>query len=241
MHLYNDLKQTIGIPFYSNLKCATLGLDSPEHCFDREHYKTHPDVSYLFNELGFRFELDQLAEGSILAVGDSFTLGLGVNAQDTWPSALARAVGTPVLNFSLNGASNDWIARKTPKLVELFDPVAVVVHYTFSHRRERPYPDWHDDERTECLPNYTDQENFENWQANFNIMSALNVPVIHSFIPDWHNQPVDYNSLPGRIVPPVGVIDLARDGFHYGVQTHQQLAQQFTNLLDVGLHPSRES
>lgn len=233
MYQINDLKQTIGIPFYSNLKCDTLGLDSLEHCFDRNHYKSYPKVTYSFNEIGFRFKLPTTTTRPILAIGDSFTLGLGVNEEDTWPSELSRILNIPVLNFSLNGASNDWMSRKTKALLEFFDPVAILVHYTFSHRRELPHTDWFDDERTECSPIYTEQENFENWQTNFNFMSSLNLPTVHSFIPGWHTQFVDYTKLPGKVIPPTKIIDLARDGFHYGVQTHKELAKQFTNLLDV--------
>jgi hypothetical protein len=228
------LKQTIGIPYYSNLTCKTLGLDSAEHCFNKKHYKSYPDVSYSFNELGFRFDLSKLTKRPILAVGDSFTLGLGVNVEQTWPSVLGCQLDLPVLNFSLNGASNDWIARKTQALLEFFDPLALVVHYTFSHRRERPYIDWHDDERTECEPLYSADDNFKNWQKNFNTILALKVPVVNSFIPNWHDLTVDYVGLSKHVVTPVNVIDLARDGFHYGVKTNQLLAQQIsTNLLAV--------
>lgn len=211
--------------------CKTLGLDSAEHCFDKTHYHSYPDVFYMFNELGFRFDLANLTKRPILAIGDSFTLGLGVNVDQTWPSVLSRQIDLTVLNFSLNGASNDWIARKTQALLEFFDPMAVVIHYTFSHRRERPNIDWSDDERTECEPLYSTDDNFNNWQKNFNTISALNVPVIHSFIPNWNELPVDYVALSERIVLPVDVVDLARDGFHYGVKTNQLLAHQISTIL----------
>ena len=234
MYQASTLKQTIGIPYYANLICNTLGLDSAEHCFDKKHFKSYPEVSYLFNELGFRFDLSTLTERPILAVGDSFTLGLGVNVEDTWPSVLGQLLNTTVLNFSLNGASNDWIVRKTQDLLKFFNPRAIVVHYTFSHRRELASADWHDDERTECNPLYTANENFKNWQENFNIISSLNVPVVHSFIPNWHELSVDYTTLSGQIIPPITMIDRARDGFHYGVQSNKHLAQQIsTNLLAV--------
>jgi hypothetical protein len=225
------LAQTITIPYYSNMVCKTIGLDSPSHCFDKNYYKSYPhDIVYKFNSMGYR-DIEQYSGSEILAIGDSFTLGLGVNAEDTWVAHLSKMLNYPVLNFSLNGASNDWIARRAVELLEFFNPRALVVHYTFSHRRERPFPDWHDDERTECEPVYTDEENLINWKKNFEIIENLSVPVIHSFIPNWHNQPVDCN-LPNA-VQPINQIDCARDGFHYGVQTHLILATQITNLLAV--------
>jgi len=225
------LAQTITIPYYANMVCNTIGLDSPEHCFDKTHYRSYPnDVVYKFNSMGYR-DIEQYSGAEILAIGDSFTLGLGVNYEDTWPAQLSKILNYPVLNFSLNGASNDWIARRAVELLKFFNPKALIVHYTFSHRRERSFPDWHDDERTECEPLYTDEENLINWKKNFETIKNLSVPVIHSFIPNWHGRPVDFN-LPNA-VQPTNQIDRARDGFHYGTQTHLVLDNQITNLLVV--------
>jgi hypothetical protein len=225
------LAQTITIPYYANMVCDTIGLDSPAHCFDKNHYQSYPtNIVYKFNSVGYR-DIEQYSGTEILAVGDSFTLGLGVNYEDTWPAQLSKMLNYPVLNFSLNGASNDWIARRAVELLEFFNPKALIVHYTFSHRRERPFPNWHDDERTECEPLYTDEENLINWKKNFKTIENLSVPVIHSFIPNWHSQPVECN-LPNA-TQPINQIDHARDGFHYGTQTHSMLAKQITNLLVV--------
>ena len=227
---------------YANLKCPTLGHDCPEHCFDPAHYQQYPHtVDYSFNELGFRTRsVDSITGNEILAIGDSFTLGLGVAQEHTWPSQLEQQLKYPVLNFAMNGASNDWIARKTQQLLTWLRPRAILVHYTFSHRRERPFTDWYDDERTECEPLYSDAENYANWHAAFEYFAALDVPVIHSFITNWHTQPVDYTELGANVIPPVAKIDLARDGFHYGIKTNYRLAKQFTSLLVPLLHQSRE-
>jgi hypothetical protein len=208
-------------------------MDCLEHCFDLAYYKQYPhEVEYTFNDLGFRTRDSSAITGTeILAIGDSFTLGLGVSEQHTWPVQLENQLGHPVLNFSMNGASNDWIARKTQQLLSWMRPQAIVVHYTFSHRRERPFLDWTDDERTECEPLYSDKENYNNWHRAFDYFASLSVPVVHSFITNWHTQPIDYTALGSNVIPPVAKIDLARDGFHYGVATNQQLARSITNLL----------
>lgn len=218
---------------YANLKCSTLGMDCLEHCFNTAHYKQYPyDVEYSFNDLGFRTRDSCAVNGTeILAIGDSFTLGLGVAEQHTWPAHLEKQLLQPVLNFAMNGASNDWIARKTQQLLGWLRPQAIVVHYTFSHRRERPFSDWPDDERTECEPLYSDEENYDNWRKSFDYFASLDIPVVHSFISNWHTQPVDYTALGSNVIPPVFKLDLARDGFHYGVKTNQQLAHDITNLL----------
>lgn len=229
-----SLAQTVSIPYYANMECDSIGLDSLKNCFDKHHYNSYPNnIFYKFNSLGYRTS-DTFIGNEILAIGDSFTLGLGVNIEDTWACQLSKLLNYPVLNFSLNGASNDWIARRAQELLQFFNPKYLIVHYSFSHRRESPFADWQDDERTECEPLYSPDDNFKNWQKNFENISSLNAPVVHSFIPGWHELSVDYTTLSGQIVSPVTVVDLARDGFHYGVETHRQLAQQIsTSLRDL--------
>jgi len=229
MDRHRTLAQTITIPYYANMVCKTIGLDSLSHCFDKSHYQSYPDdIVYKFNSMGYR-DIEQYVGTEILAIGDSFTLGLGVNVEDTWPAQLSKLLNYPVLNFSLNGASNDWIARRSTELLDFFKPAALIVHYTFSHRRERPFLDWHDDERTECEPIYTDEQNLTNWQENFKKINKLEVPVVHSFIPNWHTSP-SYCSDPNVVMPTLQV-DYARDRFHYGPVTHLQLAKQLANVI----------
>ena len=230
MNLICPLKQNISIPSYANLRCNTLGLDSIEHCLRKSHYESFGDVNYLFNELGYRMG-SQYHQNSILAIGDSFTLGLGVNVDDTWPVQLSKILNYPVLNFSLNGASNDWIARRTSELLEFFSPKAVIVHYTFSHRRENENTSWHDDERTECDAVHTEIENYNNWKTRFLQICNLNVPVVHSFIPNWHTSSIDYSVMGTNVMAPMPKIDLARDGFHYGIATNQLVAEKIAKLL----------
>jgi len=226
-----ELLQTLKIPNYANLTCDSLGLDSQEHCYNIEHFKKH-NVRYHFNELGYRtVPVDQFVGNEILALGDSFTLGLGVNYNHTWPAQLGKMINYPVLNFSLNGASNNWIARKTQQLLTWFTPRAIVVHYTFTHRRERAEPNWSDDERTECDPYYSDAENLQDWHIAFEYFNGLSIPVVHSFITDWHPNDIDYSILGTNVIPPVKKIDLARDSFHYGPKTNRALAEKLTSLL----------
>jgi hypothetical protein len=226
MYDSDNFKQNIGISDYANMNCDTLGLDSPEHCFDKKHFARYESVYYSFNNLGYRHDNQKGYRGDeILAIGDSFTLGLGVNQSQTWPEQLSRMLNYPVLNFSMNGASNDWIARKTTLLLKYFQPRCVIVHYSFTHRRESEHEDWTDAERTLCEPIYTDQQNLENWQNNQNKLIKIchNTKLIHTAIANWHPE-----SIPDVLVPVQ--VDRARDGFHYGPKTNQQFA---TSLLDV--------
>ena len=225
MYSSEQFKQTIGIPDYANLQCNSLGLDSLEHCFDKHHFSSYGPVRYNFNKLGYRHSNLEYCGDEILALGDSFTLGLGVNQSDTWPEQLSQLLDYPVLNFSMNGASNDWISRKTELLLKYFRPRCVIIHYSFTHRRENTRTDWTDAERTLCEPVNTDQQNVENWQSNRNrlIQACGDIPLIHTAIVNWHP-----DAVPGVLVP--SQTDWARDRFHYGPNTHRQFA---TSLLGV--------
>jgi hypothetical protein len=227
MGLPTSLEQDLKIPRYANLRCDSLGHDSFEHCFDRNLFRSFGPVSYQFNEIGYRTKsIAEFTGQEILAIGDSFTLGLGVNAVDRWSDQLELLTGLPVLNLSLNGASNDWIARRLQSFLTWFTPVFVIVHWSFSHRREAAQPTWYDDERTQCEPGYSAQENFDNWLQNFQCVHGCKV--LHTAIPGWHDG-FDHDLWP--VVKPMAPVDLARDGFHYGPLTHRLLAEKFTNLL----------
>jgi hypothetical protein len=226
MYRSEQFKQRVSLPEYANRECDTIGLDSLEHCFDKRHFRQYEPIQYQFNELGYRHSSPEQYRGhEILAIGDSFTLGLGVNRADTWPEQLSQMLDYPVLNFSLNGASNDWIARKTAVLLEYFQPRCVIVHYSYSHRRENDRSDWTDSERTLCEAQHTEEENLINWQTNKSKLAQVckGIPLIHTAITNWHTQPVSDVLVAQQI-------DLARDGFHYGPNTHRLFA---TNLLAV--------
>lgn len=229
--MYKDVvQQQISIPYYVNMQTTYLGLDSKEHCFDQSLFNRHPTVYYSFNEVGFRTHpVDKFQRNAILALGDSFTLGLGSNIEDRYTDIIEQKLSHQVLNFSLNGASNSWISRKLEQLLKVFDPKAIIIHYTFSHRRERPELDWQDDERTECEPRYSSQENYQDWHRNFDKIRHLasGAKLVHSFIPNWHDSKVDYAGM----MPPIIQTDYARDGFHYGPKTQLALAEKITSLL----------
>lgn len=222
---------------YVNYSADTLGLDSREHCYSKSHFDSfnHP-ISYQFNSIGYRERpFNEYKKDSIIVIGDSFTLGLGLPHALTYPAQLEKLINIPVLNFSLNGASNDWIARKLGIIFKYFNPMAVIVHYTFSHRRESNNLDWFDDERTLSDPTTQDalhdeSDNYQNWLNNHNKIKSLigGLPSAYSFIPDWHTKSIDFID-PIVNVP---VVDLARDHFHYGESTCKNFAQKYAEYIN---------
>lgn len=118
------------------------GIDSVERCLDINHFKSYPhQVVYQYNSRGFRDSewpdsMPQLQQ-AIWCIGDSFTVGIGSALEHTWPFLLKRHVNSSLINVSMDGASNQWIARKASAVIESITPKAVVIHWSYTHRREK--------------------------------------------------------------------------------------------------------
>lgn len=129
------------LPERANQQWTYSGIDSPEECFDLKHFNSFAwPVSYNYNSRGFRDDnwpdnIDEL-NSAIWCFGDSFTVGLGSPIEHTWWYFLSQKLSIKCFNVSLDGASNEWIARKVQELVKEVKPRAIVIHWSYTHRRE---------------------------------------------------------------------------------------------------------
>lgn len=81
-------------------------------------------IEYKFNSHGFRDdELDQ--RDNCLAIGCSFTEGVGLRNDQIWPSKLTKLIGTHVWNLGIGGASADTCFRMTDYYIKTLNPKAV--------------------------------------------------------------------------------------------------------------------
>jgi hypothetical protein len=129
------------LPSRINQCWQTSGIDSIELCLDRQHFKSFPHkIEYVYNSRGFRdtewpTSLSKL-QHAIWCFGDSFTVGIGSPFEHIWPYLLQNATGTRTLNISMDGASNNWIARKALQVLEQISPAIMVIHWSYISRRE---------------------------------------------------------------------------------------------------------
>jgi len=129
------------LPSRQNQTWLESGLDSLTECLDKKYFELYPyPIEYQYNSRGFRDaewpnKVDEL-KNSIWCIGDSFTVGLGCPITHTWPYLLQQQTRQRTINVSMDGASNLWIARKTIQLIKEIDPKIVVLHWSYSHRRE---------------------------------------------------------------------------------------------------------
>lgn len=122
-----------------NERSEYSGHDSPLACADPDHFATYPwPVTYRYNSRGFRGpEWPSNIDHAVWCLGDSFTAALGAPETHAWWCLLEQALGRPCINISLDGASNDWIARWAQNIIDEVQPRDMVIQWSFTHRRER--------------------------------------------------------------------------------------------------------
>ena len=131
----------VQLPNRSNDYCLYQGSDTLEVSSDHEHFLCYPHaINYRYNSRGFRDTEwpDSLHElkNAIWCVGDSFTVGLGSAYEHIWPQVLQKIINQRTINVSMDGASNNWIARQAGKILNELSPKTMVIHWSYIHRRE---------------------------------------------------------------------------------------------------------
>ena len=114
------------------------GIDSLDHCCDRDHFKSYPHaIEYRYNSRGYRDqEWPNDLNNAIWCLGDSFTAGIGSPIEHTWPYLLQQVSGQTCINISMDGASNDWLARRALDITTKVPSQRLVIMWSFIERRE---------------------------------------------------------------------------------------------------------
>lgn len=131
----------ISLPSRVNQRCDFSGIDSVEYCPNLEHFHSYPhQIEYQYNSRGFRdneWPGNQSAlRQAIWCLGDSFTVGIGSPRHHTWPATLQEVTKKRTINVSMDGASNNWIARQATSILETIQPDFLILHWSYLHRRE---------------------------------------------------------------------------------------------------------
>lgn len=114
------------------------GIDELEHCIDKQHFKQYPhEITYQYNGRGFRDEeWPTDLHNAAWCIGDSYTVGVGNPRTHVWPYLLEKKSNLKTINVSMDGASNNWIARKAIELLNVIQPTVLILHWSFINRRE---------------------------------------------------------------------------------------------------------
>lgn len=182
----------------------TTGMDSLEHCKDKFFFKNFPlSIEYNYNSRGFRDkEWPQDLQNAIWCVGDSFTVGLGLPFDLTWPQQLQQQTMFPVITIAMDGASNQWIARQINLINSEIRPRHLVAMWSYFHRREHPDSTLSDLQRRIHGQPDCELEDFELFEQLAQEVAADNL--IHAVIPNCHesyNVTQIWNDLRGESWP----------------------------------------
>lgn len=106
-------------------------MQEPEHraYFSQMGWDQPGAITYKFNSYGFR--CDEFSQGPyLLALGCSYTIGIGLPVESTWPEVLAKKLGLKCANLAWGGYSADscyrlaeyWIPELRPDYVCILVP-----------------------------------------------------------------------------------------------------------------------
>jgi len=182
------------LPSRSHQQWNYSGIDSPELALDSDHFRQYPyPITYQYNSRGFRDSEwpDDLTD-TVWCVGDSFTVGVGSPVEHTWKWILEQKLQRRCINISMDGASNQWIARKLNSLIRSGLAKTIVVQWSYFSRRENPNDQLSDESRRmhydpKSLARSEHEQillDIENFQQCINSIEPGNYNIVHSVIPN---------------------------------------------------------
>jgi hypothetical protein len=221
------------LPSRVNQTWQYSGLDSPGHAIDKKHFENYRHkITYNYNSRGFRDQEwpDNMQElrNAIWCIGDSFTVGLGSPLEHTWPFRLSKISNQRIVNVSMDGASNEWIARTAENIVREIGPAQLVIMWSYTHRREHNNVSFNDEQRrldsSKLDSSDDDWQNFLRCKNKIDSIASssvqFSIPFFHNLVDvdtcwnnirdkDWPPPPKDINelnSMPGYILTEIETI-----------------------------------
>jgi hypothetical protein len=227
--LPNEILPDLVLTSRMNKRWQYSGMDAPEHSLDQQAFHSYPyEVTYEFNSRGFRDtewpQQEQDLKNCVWCLGDSFTVGLGQPFDHVWPQVLQNATNCRTINVSLDGGSNNWLARRLCDIQTRIDPKQIIVMWSFVERRE-----------SELSP--AKQQVWEIWYADCKDASWPDCPAwdqlyllpdyVRAEIRDVHKVPVDPEVTKFTLD---GVDDHRRQTRRYETRTYEKyLIEDFEN------------
>lgn len=197
-------------------------------------------ITYRFNSQGFR--CDEIQSNSILVLGCSFTMGIGLPVESTWPQLISRAIGSPVITVAWGGASADSCFRMAEYWIPVLEPKLVVMLTPPSTRIELCQRD-HDPPVEVFMPeslshSYNPQDHFLNqWfldEENQRLYFKKNKLAIRALCQE-NRVPCLIYDVNDWMTGSREELEYARDYMHAGPRGHRLLADQiYADYLAIG-------
>ena len=241
-------KTSTWCPSDTELRFDQNMADPKQRKLMEEYGWTRDNVSYTFNKEGFRAdEFTYEPNDSVLFLGCSHTVGLGVDLESSWTYKVASSLGLRHYNLGVGGGGPDmcfrlahhWIPRLRPKYVMMLTPMAgrmeIVVENaiiqllpkslkhlerTLIDKLEPFYNAWL------SHPANTDMNLLKCSLGVESICNSIGVPLIEI--------PLDKLELETFMGPEGWWIgNIARDLLHPGKEWHQAVADKFLDKLSI--------
>ena len=191
-------------------------------------------ITYKFNSDAFRSAEFDPAANNLVALGCSFTMGVGLPIQSVWPSLLGHALNLSVCNLGWGGFSADacfrmaeyWIPYLNPKLVVFLVPDRARLEIIVNEKTGGTFdlmPSTFEDHPhlNEFIKHWFGQDensrlnNKKNQLAVEAICHQLGIPILC------------YEVYPEMCGP--AQLDVARDLKHSGPGTHKKFTEKIIN------------
>jgi hypothetical protein len=136
----------------------------------------------------------------------------------------------------MDGASNQWISRKTIEIIKEVNPKNIIIMWSYTHRRELDNINKTDMERRVWANMDTDEtEDLINFKMSLNsVVKASKNNLIHLVIPKAYVKQnklnYEFNNIK-NFLGEVTILDYARDYYHFDIQTSEQVVKQIIPLL----------
>jgi hypothetical protein len=212
---------------YANQEIDWLSMDTEElyqenlkNNYDKllKHNWINNPFTYKFNSAGFRSEEFEESAPSIMFLGCSMTVGIGVPWNTTWPKIVSDELGMKCYNLGIGGSSNDTAFRFAYTWLNKLKPTICIFNQTFADRMEV----WQYNGIIGDMSKEHPKFYLGTWQSNnFNkkILAEKNLLAIKQLCDQSNTKFVNTS------VHSMPYLDLARDLAHPGIQSNQEYAK----------------
>ena len=207
----------------------------------KQHGWIDKKISYKFNSHGFRCEEFDSTSNSLVALGCSWTFGVGLPIEETWPYIVGKNLNLTCYNLGVGGGSHDtsfrfafnWLEKIKPKLVIFWNTPTQRVEMLTNTRSYNysPNPEWLNNNPA----GPAGVEWYKHWvttEDNGNLNKAKNVLAVHQLC----NQ-LGIKFVWSENIPDIGPDSnahtnaLARDLSHPGAETNLNYATAVLNYV----------
>lgn len=205
-----------------------IKIPANKEYFTEHGWDTLTSITYTYNSHAFRDEeFDNRA--CHIALGCSFTEGIGLNAKQVWPTKLTRLLNKYVWNLGAGGCALDTCYRLAEYYVPLLQPEVVFLLTPPKCRFELFY-----NNQVECYLPLHNGNNvlFKTWAIDENnaiINQQKNITAI-KYICEKYNSRLIIKESDSDMID----TELARDLMHHGEPTHDDITNQFLREFNNG-------